>query len=76
MNIQTAYRASSAAELGRPQCPRCGSIVLMAERSAFGPYGCIRHAWSCDECAHEFVTSVRVIPGPAPSNIGHQRCRS
>lgn len=71
MNIQTAYRTFSAAELGRPECPHCGSPVLMAERSAFDPDGCIRHVWACDVCAHEFVTSVRVIPGAALSNIGN-----
>ena len=76
MNIQTAYPASSAVELGRPQCPHCGSTVLMAERSALDPDGCIRHAWACDACAHEFVTSVRVIPGPGSSNVRDRRCRS
>jgi DNA-directed RNA polymerase subunit RPC12/RpoP len=60
MNIQTAYRASPATDLGRPRCPRCGSIVLMAERAAFNPDGGIRHTWSCDDCGHEFVTSIRM----------------
>jgi ribosomal protein S27AE len=60
MNIQTVCRASSATELGRPQCPRCGSIILMAEHSAFAPGGRIRHTWSCDDCGHEFVTSIRM----------------
>ena len=59
MNIQIAYGvAASKAELMRPQCPRCGSLVLMAERAAFDPDGCIRNTWSCDDCGHEFVTSI------------------
>jgi len=59
MNIQTAYATPSKAKLMRPKCPSCGSTVLMAERAAFDPSGCIRHAWSCDECGHEFATSIR-----------------
>jgi hypothetical protein len=43
---------------GRPKCPCCGSIVLIAEESAFNLRGRIRHAWACDECSHEFVTSI------------------
>ena len=60
MNIQTAYRAPSKPKLTRPECPSCGSIVLMAERAAFNPDGRIRHTWSCDDCGHEFVTSIRM----------------
>jgi len=58
MNIQTAFPVPPKAGLTRPNCPRCGSTVLMAERAAFDPGGCIRHAWCCDECGHEFVTSI------------------
>jgi hypothetical protein len=32
--------------------------VLIAEESAFNLRGRIRHAWACDECSHEFVTSI------------------
>jgi ribosomal protein S27AE len=61
MNIQTAFPAPPKAELMRPECPRCGSIVLMAERAALDRHSRIRHVWSCDECGHEFVTSIAVI---------------
>jgi hypothetical protein len=47
-----------AYDFGRPKCPRCGSIVLIAEESAFNLRGRIRHAWACDDCSHEFVTSI------------------
>lgn len=46
----------------RPKCPRCGSILLIAEESAFNLRGRIRHAWACDECSHEFVTSILLWP--------------
>jgi DNA-directed RNA polymerase subunit RPC12/RpoP len=60
MNIQTAFAPRSETDLARSRCPRCGSIVLMAERAAFNPDGRIRHSWSCDDCGHEFVTSMRM----------------
>jgi len=43
---------------GRPRCPRCGSVLLIAEESEFDLKGRIRHLWSCDDCAHEFSTSI------------------
>jgi RNase P subunit RPR2 len=63
MKVQTAYRASCATELDRSQCPCCGSIILMAEQAAFTWDGRFRHSWSCDECGHGFVTSIK-MPGP------------
>jgi ribosomal protein S27AE len=47
--------------LGRPNCPRCGSILLMAEESRFNIRGRIDHAWSCDACGNAFVTSIRLL---------------
>jgi hypothetical protein len=59
--------ASPTGDFGRPKCPQCGSVLLMAEQtqfklSEFNLKGSIRHAWSCDGCAHEFVTSITVYP--------------
>ena len=64
MNIQFACNTSEpvAHEFRRPKCPRCGSVLLIAEESAFNLRGRIRHAWSCDDCAHEFVTSIALWP--------------
>jgi ribosomal protein S27AE len=74
MHTQTACRISADAESGRPdcpgglkfagkpKCPRCGSMVLVAEHSAFNFDGRIRHTWSCDDCGNEFVTSIRALP--------------
>jgi len=47
---------------GRPNCPRCGCVLLVAEESEFNLKGRIRHAWSCDDCGHEFVTSITLWP--------------
>jgi ribosomal protein S27AE len=62
MDIRTAFQVPSRADLSRPKCPSCGSVLLLAEHSAFMPKGRVRHAWSCDDCGHEFVTSIRVLP--------------
>ena len=48
--------------LRRPPCPRCGSMLLLAEQSAFSAKGRICHSWSCDECGNTFVTSIRLRP--------------
>jgi RNase P subunit RPR2 len=67
MTVQPAYldfstRSRLTESFGRPKCPRCGSILLMAEESRFNVRGRIDHAWSCDECGNEFVTSIRLLP--------------
>ena len=49
-------------EFGRPKCPRCDSVLLVAEESSFSVLGRIRHVWSCDDCDHEFVTSIVLWP--------------
>jgi transposase-like protein len=47
---------------GRPKCPRCGSVLLIAEESRFNVRGRIDHTWSCDDCGNDFVTSIRLVP--------------
>jgi hypothetical protein len=57
----SAPETLAAKNLRRPQGPRCGSIVLVAEQSRFNPQGRIDHDWSCDGCGNAFATSVRVF---------------
>jgi RNase P subunit RPR2 len=71
MHVQTACQVPSATELRRPNCPHCGSTLLVAEQSAFNLNGRIRHTWSCDDCGHEFVTSIRVLPRRTASEGPH-----
>jgi predicted RNA-binding Zn-ribbon protein involved in translation (DUF1610 family) len=66
MLVQSACRVPLARLLPtetqrRPQCPRCGNVLFIAEASRFNGAGRIDHAWSCDDCGKEFVTSVRFI---------------
>jgi ribosomal protein S27AE len=53
--------------LSRPKCPRCGSVLLIAEESRFDANACnamgrIDHAWSCDDCGNSFATSIQLFP--------------
>ena len=61
MIVQSACastRVLATEDLRRPKCPDCGSVLLIAEVSEFNLKGRIHHAWSCDDCAHEFATSI------------------
>jgi ribosomal protein S27AE len=66
MSILSACHAEKTAlrtaieNFRRPDCPRCGSTLFVAEQSEFNLKGRIRHVWSCDDCGHEFVTSIRL----------------
>ena len=60
MIVQSACQAPSAEDLSRPKCPRCGSVLLVAEESRFDAAGCVDHAWSCDDCGNAFVTTIRL----------------
>jgi len=51
--------------LSRPKCPRCGSVLLVAEESRFNTdaanaAGRIDHDWSCDSCGNAFATSIKL----------------
>jgi hypothetical protein len=65
MIVQSAYQALTARvrateNLSRPKCPRCGSMMLIAEESRFNAHGRIDHDWSCDDCGNVFGTSIRL----------------
>ena len=69
MIVQSACQATSPRvptlarqNLRRPKCPRCGSVLLIAEDSRFNAEGRIDHDWSCDNCGNEFGTSIRLWP--------------
>ena len=55
-----SIRVHASENLRRPKCPRCGSIVLVAEQSRFSAAGRIDHSWSCDDCGNAFVTTIRL----------------
>ncbi len=51
-------RARLAGLFSRPKCPRCGTVLLVAEESRFNAGGRIDHDWSCDDCGNEFATTI------------------
>ena len=55
----------STRSLSRPNCPRCGSALLVAEESRFSSSGRIDHDWLCDQCGNTFVTSIKLGRGVA-----------
>ncbi len=62
-----APRLLASENLRRPKCPRCGSVLLVAEESRFdtsasNAMGRIDHDWSCDDCGNTFVTSIQLYP--------------
>ena len=61
-NVQAECRAPQRDAFACPHCPRCGSVVHVAERSVFNLTGRIRHSWACDRCGEEFATSISVLP--------------
>ena len=56
---KTVFAAESRKRAKRPNCPRCGSRLLVAEQSRFDHAGRINHFWACDDCGTEFETSSR-----------------
>jgi transposase-like protein len=71
MIVQSAYQAFSrltprvTESLSRPKCPRCDSVLLIAEESrfdasAYNTVGRIDHNWFCDDCGNTFTTSIRL----------------
>jgi len=73
MIVQSACastRIVATEDLRRPQCPDCGSVLLIAEESRFNHRGHIDHAWSCDACGTAFVTSIR-LRRRAPQDVAY-----
>jgi DNA-directed RNA polymerase subunit RPC12/RpoP len=54
------YSAQTVRRAQRPDCPDCGSRLLVAEQSRFSLTGRIDNFWACDDCGAEFATSIEV----------------
>jgi DNA-directed RNA polymerase subunit RPC12/RpoP len=57
-----AHSAQSLRSPQRPNCPYCGSRLLLAEQARFNLVGRIDHVWACDDCGTEFETSMELKP--------------
>ena len=60
MPLSTALPLSHERRLGRPSCPRCGEVLVVAETTEFLASGHVRHTWHCDACEHDFATKIRL----------------
>jgi RNase P subunit RPR2 len=62
MKPQSATRSTplSVQRFGRSFCPKCNDMLLAPAASEYVSESKIRHFWSCDSCAHEFKTSVKL----------------
>ncbi len=43
-----------------PRCPKCSDLLFAAAASAHVDERHVRHAWACENCGHEFMTSVKL----------------
>jgi RNase P subunit RPR2 len=43
-----------------PLCPQCNDLLFAPAASEYVNRSRVRHVWSCDDCGHEFSTSVRL----------------
>jgi RNase P subunit RPR2 len=41
-----------------PLCPQCNDLLFAPAASEYVSRSHVRHVWSCDDCGHEFSTSV------------------
>jgi DNA-directed RNA polymerase subunit RPC12/RpoP len=57
---KSANSAESRKRAKRPNCPQCGSRLLLAERSRFNVAGRIDNFWACDDCGTECATSIEI----------------
>ena len=65
MKTQSLRTESSyARRLPRPQCPHCHDLLFAPAVSVHVSERDVRHWWSCDNCGHEFMTSVKVAATP------------
>jgi ribosomal protein L37AE/L43A len=59
--VETHGASVAAHRVALPSCPNCNDLLFAPAASEFVSKTRVRHIWSCDECGHEFSTSVRLL---------------
>jgi ribosomal protein L37AE/L43A len=59
-HADTHTHAVASRRIALPSCPNCNDLLFAPAASEFVSKTRVRHIWSCDECGHEFTTSVRL----------------
>ena len=49
-----------ASRVVRPHCPQCEDQLFASSVSVHVNENDTRHWWSCEECGHQFMTTVRM----------------
>jgi RNase P subunit RPR2 len=57
--------SAHARNIVRSFCPQCEDLLVAPALSQHVNEDLIRHWWSCEECGHEFRTTVRLPTLPA-----------
>jgi hypothetical protein len=59
MSLHTGIAAKAYCEpYGKNSCPQCSERQLAPTRSEYLNECCVRRAWSCEACGHEFETVI------------------
>jgi len=60
MKAQAEMQSGPAAprRFALPLCPQCNDLLFAPAASEYVSRSRVRHVWSCDDCCHEFSTSV------------------
>jgi DNA-directed RNA polymerase subunit M/transcription elongation factor TFIIS len=49
-------------KISRLFCPQCKDLIIAATQSQHVSTNEIRHWWTCENCGHEYRTTVRWLP--------------
>jgi len=49
-------------KISRSFCPQCKDLIIAATQSQHVSTNEIRHWWTCENCGHEYRTTVRWLP--------------
>ena len=52
-------------QLVRPNCPHCAEQQFASAACVHVNDNDIRHWWNCENCGHQFMTTVRLVRKPS-----------
>jgi hypothetical protein len=58
---------------GMACCTQCNDMVIAPDWSKYESRHRVRHSWCCDNCGHEFETSVDLSVAPVPGLGQHRK---
>ena len=65
-NAQSSRSAEfHVGQLVRPNCPHCAEQQFASAACVHVNDNDIRHWWNCENCGHQFMTTVRLVRKPS-----------